>query len=253
MKKIIPIVILLLFTVHGFSKCSNGGMNFWPFKQRINQNSIFVIEGFAASQQIINDLGKAYKVYLIAPNQKIKLNVQELLVGQFNLTQAILKPEKAPSIGVEYELIIENLGKLESEVFRYNTKTRQKEKVTWTVTDNADTKAPIWASMPKYKDSNYELFGCGPAVFANFSFEATDDSEYLIKTTVKNVATGMETTYYVIPDDQFIAVGHDMCSGAFTLGGSDVFEVEFSLFDASGNQTKMIGKSIAFKRPVFRS
>lgn len=250
MKKIIPIIILLLTTVDGFSKCASSGLYFWPTKQTVSQNSIFVIDGYATSQKIITGLGTTYKVYLKSNNEKIKLNVQELLVGQFSLTQAILKPEEILSVGQEYELVIENLGALESQVYRYNDSTRQKEKVKWTVSNFSDTVSPIWTNNPKFKNSSYDMYGCGPAIFANFTYSAKDNSEYLIKTIVKNKSTGIETTYYLKPDDKVIAVGHDMCSGAFNLEGGDKFEVEFSLFDASGNLTKWTGERIEFKRPT---
>lgn len=250
MKKIIPILIVLLTTVNGFSKCASSGLYFWPTKQTISQNSIFVIDGYATSQKIISGLGTAYKVFLKSDKQKIKLNVQEMLVGQFSLTQAILKPETTLSIGQEYELVIENLGDLENQVYKYNDSTRQREKIKWTVTSNSDTALPIWKEKPIFKDGSYMEAGCGPIIFVNFAYSASDNSEYLIKTTLKNKSTGIETTYYLKAGDKIIDVGHGMCSGAFKFDGGDKFEVEFSLFDASGNLTKWTGERIEFKRPT---
>src|SRR5690606_27206257 len=121
----------------------------------VSQNSFFVIDGYASSQKIISGLGTTYKVYLKSDKEKIKLNVRELLVGQYSLTQAILKPEKILSVGQEYELIIENLGELESQVYKYNDATRQREKVKWTVSNFNDTVSPTWTKMPKFKNSTY--------------------------------------------------------------------------------------------------
>jgi hypothetical protein len=250
MKKIISILILLLTTVDGFSKCTSSGLYFWPTKPTISQNSIFVIEGYATSQKIIDGLGTTHKVFLKSDKQKIRLNVQEILVGQYFLTQAILKPETTLTIGQEYELIIESLGELENQVCKYNYTTSQKEKIKWTVTNFIDTIAPSWISKPKFKNSTYEMLGCGPEIFANFDYEANDSSDFLIKTILKNISTGKETTYYLTVNDKMISVGHDMCSGAFNFDGSDNFEVEFSLVDASGNLTKWIGDRIEFKRPT---
>lgn len=249
MKKIIPILILLLTTVEGFSKCA-GGLYFWPTKQTISQNSIFVINGDATGQKMISGLGTTYKVFLKSNKQRIKLNIQEILVGQYDLTQAILKPETVLSVGQEYELVIENLGDLENAVYKYNDSTRRREKIKWTVTSNSDTILPVWTQRPIFKNDSYMSAGCGPIVFANFAFSASDNSEYLIKTTLKNKSTGIETIYYLNPGDEIIAVGHGMCSGAFNFDGGDKFEVEFSLFDASGNLTKWTGERIDFKRPT---
>ncbi len=249
MKKALQILILLLTTVDGFSKCSSDGLYFWPAGQTINENSIFVIDGYATSQTIISGLGTSYKVYLKSAGQIVNLKVQETLVGQFNLTQAILRPENNLTVGVTYELVIESLTAYDNEAYRYNSSTRQIEKIKWTVTAGQDTVAPAWTTSPKFKNDSYQMYGCGPAVNAFFTFSATDNSEILIKTIVKNISTGLETTYYLKPDSNSITVGHGMCSGAFTFYNSDDFEVEFSLFDASGNITNWTGNRIKFKRP----
>jgi len=250
MKKIISVLILLLTTTVVFSKCASSGLYFWPSKQTISQNSIFVIDGYATSQKTISGLGTTYKVFLKSDKQKILLNVQEILVGQYSLTQAILKPETILTIGQEYELVIENLGDLANQVYKYNDSTSHREKIKWKVISNGDTSLPIWIEKPIFKNASYQEAGCGPIVFSNFVFSASDNSEYLIKTTLKNKSTGIETTYYLKADDNIIAVGHGMCSGAFNFDGGDKFEVEFSLFDASGNLTKWIGERIEFKRPT---
>lgn len=246
MKKIIPILILLLTTVDGFSDCAPSGLYFWPTKHTISQNSIFVIDGYGTSQEIISGLGTTYKVFLKSGKQKIKLNVQEILVGQYRLTQAILKPETTLSVGQEYELAIENLGDFETENYKYSDSTR----IKWTVTSNSDITSPAWTDKPTFKDGYYRKVGCGTNISANFTFSASDSSEYLIRTTLKNKTTGVETTYYLKAGDKVITVGHNKCSGAFDFDGGDKFEVEFSLFDASGNLTKWTGERIEFKRPT---
>lgn len=236
-------------TVDGYSKCASSGLYFWPSGQTINENSIFVIDGYATSQEVIAGLGTTYKVYLKSSGQVVNLKVQETLVGQFSLTQAILRPETKLTAGATYELIIEKLPKYQ-EVYRYNSSTNyKKEKVKWTVVNEQDTIAPSWTMTPKFKGGSYQMYGCGPAVNAFFSYSATDNSEILIKTVVKNLSNGVETTYYLEPDSNSIAVGHGMCSGAFTFDNSDDFEVEFSLMDASGNITKWTGDRHKFKRP----
>jgi len=250
MKNIIPILILLLSTVEGFSKCGPGRLYFWPSKPTVNPNSIFVIDGYGMSRKIVGELGTTYKVYLRSNKEKIKLNVQELLIGQFYQTQAVLKPETTLSAGKEYELVIENLDNLENQAYRFNDSTWKKEKIKWVVSNFNDTASPVWTSNPKFKNSRYDLYGCGPATFANFSFSATDNSEYLIKTTVKNKATAIETTYYLKPGNKEIAVGHGMCSGAFNFDDGDKFEVKFSLLDASGNLTTSTAEWIEFNRPT---
>jgi hypothetical protein len=250
MMRIYTLLFLLATGFEGLSKCHSKGLVFWPEKKTVSPNSVFVIEGYAQSQKIIKGLGTVYQVYLQSATEKIKLELQELLVGQDRLTQAILKPGRTLTVGKEYELIIENLAQPEKEIFRLNDSTRQKEKVKWLVSGFIDTIPPAWMSLPEFSNSSYQMWGCGPEAFAYFSFSAMERSEYLIKTTVKNQTTGHETTYYLKPDGQKIAVGHGMCSGAFSFYGGDKFEVEFALYDASGNLTKWHGRRLEFNAPA---
>ncbi|SHG33271.1 hypothetical protein SAMN05443549_103289 [Flavobacterium fluvii] len=251
MKKVILISVMLLTAVNAFSKCAYTGLSFWPAGQTVNKNSIFVIDGQQLSQKIVSELGTVYPVYLKSDQQKIKLTVQEILVGQYGLTQAILKPETTLSPGQEYELIIENLENSERLVCKYNP-AGEREKIKWTVVNRLDNAAPAWTDSPKFKNSSFTVAGCGPIIFANFSFSASDKSEFLIKTTVKNISTGKETSYYLKAEENLIAVGHGMCSGAFNFKDGENFEVEFSLFDASGNLSKSKGEKIKFKQPALK-
>jgi hypothetical protein len=245
MKKLILINLLLLATINTFSKCGAEGLSFWPNKNTISENSIFVIEGYATSQEIINKLGKSHKVYLKSGKEKIELKIQQVYSGQFNLTQAILKPSSQLSIDETYELIIENITQ---EVYRYS-ETNQKEKVTWKVVSKADNAAPKWLNKPVYKGGSYLPMGCGPSIFVKFNCVATDESEYLIETIVRNNATGAETTYCLNIDDNELKVGHGMCSGAFVLNGDEKYTIEFVLLDASGNTTKWAENPIEFVGP----
>ncbi|MBK8245446.1 MAG: hypothetical protein IPK88_18615 [Saprospiraceae bacterium] len=249
MKKIITSLIFLLVTVDGFSKCASFGIYFWPNKKTIHQNSILVMEGFGTSQKIVSGLGTTYIPYLKTGTQKIKLKVQEILVGQYELTQALLKPETNLSVGQEYELTIENLLDFENEVPIINNYTGENESIKWIVIAQQDISAPTWTNGPKFKNSTYEEYGCGPETFVNFTFSANSNSEFLIRTVVKNLSTGKETAYYLPNRDNVIEVGHDMCSGAFVFYDGNKFEVEFCLFNEYGNFTKWQGEKIEFLRP----
>jgi hypothetical protein len=84
-----------------------------------------------------------------------------------------------------------------------------------------------------------------------FSNPATDNSEIIIKTTVKNLKTRKETTYYIEPNQEVINVGHGMCSGAFAYVEDDEhYEIEFAYMDSSGNLTPWTGERIKFTKPT---
>src|SRR5690606_37222929 len=92
-------------------------------------------------------------------------------------------------------------------------------------------------------------YGWGRSIHVVFSNPAQANSELLIKTTVKNLKTGKQTTYYVKPDSQKIKVGHGMCAGAFDFDDGNNYEVEFSFIDSSGNITFWTGERIKFTKP----
>jgi hypothetical protein len=87
----------------------------------------------------------------------------------------------------------------------------------------------------------------------DFDFPIRDSSEVAIQTTVKNIKSGVETTYYIMPQNNQILVGHGMCSGAFTFDESNDYEVEFSFMDSSGNITSWVGDRIKFTKPIAKN
>ncbi|SMB98348.1 hypothetical protein SAMN00120144_1061 [Hymenobacter roseosalivarius DSM 11622] len=106
----LTLILLVALSVASIAqaKCYTSGFEFWPITKTIKQNSIFLIDGYADSQEIITGLGFTYKVYLRSGAQQIPLIVQQLLVGQVSLTQALLKPQRALDTGKQYELVIED-------------------------------------------------------------------------------------------------------------------------------------------------
>ncbi len=229
--------------------CSGGGFYVFPKGRNISPNSIFIIEGYANSQQTILGLGTLYQAYLVSGDTKIRLVVTEVCEGGYDLTQALLKPEALLQPGLNYTLVIDSVPRLT----RYNPGSKKYEAITYHVLQEKDTESPLVPSRPKEIRKSIEQFGCGPAVHVIFSNPATDESELLVKTTVLNLTTKAETIYYLQPEDGEILIGHDMCAGAFYLESGEEFEVEFSFMDASGNVTPWAGNRIRFTRPVEKS
>lgn len=220
---------------------------FWPSGNQIKENSIIVIDAYGRSQQIM--LKSNCQAYLVSGSQKVGLIPLKVCYGQFNLTQVILKPETTLTPGKKYELIIKGVGDIDHLLDRYNPNTNKYEKIIWEVITGIDTENPSWKSLPVYKDETWIEYGCGPAVSANFSFAAKDESEYLVKATVKSNKTNTESTYYLHTFENIIQIGHGMCSGEFYLENGTTFEVAFGLMDASGNEIGWEGSPLKFKCP----
>ena len=250
MKQLFILIGLFFCTATAYADCAGTGLWIFPSGQTIKQNSIFILDGYAESQNIILGLNKKYNIYLKSGNKKIKLLVTEICVGQFYLTQSVLKPERQLEAGLEYTMYIDNLPEYESFT-KYNKITHAYEPVTYKVVAESDNEKPQLTTSPKELKKTLVHYGCGPSIHVVFSNPATDNSEIIVKTTVKDIKTGKETTYYIKPDGDKIKVGHGMCSGAFDFDdNSNNFEVEFSFMDASGNFSSWKGERINFTKPT---
>jgi hypothetical protein len=249
MKQILTIIIGLFCSVTLYADCAGTGLSIFPSGQIIKQNSIFILDGYAESQNVILGLNKKHSIYLKSGNKKIKLLVTEICFGQFYLTQAVLKPETELEAGLEYTMYIDSLPKYE-RFNKYNKSTQKYEPVTYKVVAEKDIEKPNLATKPKELKKTLVYYGCGPSIHVVFSNPAIDNSDIIVKTTVKDLKTGKETTYYIEPEGDKIKVGHDMCSGAFDFeDNSNNYEVEFSFMDASGNLTAWTGERIKFTKP----
>lgn len=252
MKQLQTLLIGFFWTATVYADCAGTGLWIFPSGQTIKQNSIFILDGYAESQHVILGLNKKHNIYLKSGNTKIKLLVTEICVGQFYLTQAVLKPETELEAGLEYTMYIDSLPEYES-FNKYNKTTQKYEPVTFKVVAEKDNEKPQIATKPKELNKTLVHYGCGPSIHVVFSNPAIDSSDVIVKTTVRNLKTREETTFYIEPDSNNINVGHGMCSGAFVFDDSMHYEVEFSFMDASGNLTAWTGERLKFTKPTERT
>jgi hypothetical protein len=241
MKKTVFLFIFLVNFISVKADCSSSGISVWPKQQNIASNSIFAIQGYAQSQELIRQLNKKNKIYLKCNSEIILLKVLKILEGQYSLTQAILKPEKKLIIGKTYELKIDNLGMFDKDDL---------EITKWTVNSENDIEKPEWNCEPTYIGLGYERYGCGPAKFVNFCGKYNDNSPTLIYAKVLDKKTKISSDYFIQSENQKISLGHGMCSGAFAFDDDTNYEVQFGLMDASGNENLKLTEPIVFSNPT---
>lgn len=248
MKSFLSFFLILSFIQFAFADCAGNGLWVFPKSKNILQNTRFVLNAYANSQFIISELNKQHPVYLKSSNQIIKLNVLEICEGQFYLTQAVLVPESNLTAGVEYTFCIEGIGDYES-LTRYNPENKKYEPLTYLVSEGVDTQSPVLNSKPKELKKEYIHYGCGPSVHVIFNNPAIDSSEMIIQTTVTNLETHEVIKYYLEPQENELAVGHGMCSGAFQFKEWTKYEIGFVYMDCAGNQTPWTGPNLVFTKP----
>lgn len=230
MRNLLFVFAALLSSFVVSAKCASNGLTVFPHGNTIAPQGIIMIEGYARSQDVINGLGKQHAVYLKSKSHTVKLLVQEVLVGEMQLTQAILKPATSLRKGETYQLHIGNLPADESLVLHNEDGTTSP--ISWKVAD-APPK-PMLTSAPKYVDQSYIEYGCGPSVYMNFMVPVHNATPFLVKATVKT-ENGTEHSYYIQPEaDGRAQLGHGMCSGAFVFMPGIKYTASFALLAAGG-------------------
>lgn len=244
MKQLLALFTLFLATTNLFADCHNSGIYVWPTGETIKQNSVFVVIGYASSQEIIRQINQKNQAYLVSGKEKIKLIAKDFYAGEFRLTQVVLQPEKPLTEGTTVQLVIEESSK--EKIHKIN---HYDKKPIWKVTKDIDTESPVWVDKPIEKNKSIQYFGCGPASYVNFSAKTKDDSEVLIKVSVTAKDSKQTTTYLLMIEKEILSIGHGMCSGAFRLINDAEYQVSFDLMDSSGNETKWPDSKISFKAP----
>lgn len=250
MKRLLLFTATLSFAFSAMADCADVALSVFPTGGKIMKNSVFLIEGYADSRSVIEGLNSKYPIYLESGDKKVRLVVKETHYGQFWVEQALLVPETELEAGLTYTLVIDNLPVYE-QLGDYDYQLEKNLPHTYTILDAKDTEMPVVSAAPKETGKSYATFGCGPAMYVNFDVPATDASPILVRTTVKNLLSGEQTTYYLPATDNAISIGHNMCYGAFTFkqDGGDNYEAEFSFMDISGNLRPWEGPRIPFTRP----
>lgn len=241
MKRIILLLIILTINFSAKAMCGWAGISVWPTQQNISINSIFIIEGFSQSQELIRQLNKKNKIYLKCNSEIIPIKVLKILEGQYSVTQAILKPVKELTNGKTYELQIDSLGVFDKDEYKV---------VKWTVNSLSDNERPIWNCEPTFKGQSFTSYGCGPAKYVNFCGSFKDNSPTVIYAKVFDKKNKTSSDYFITSEHNKISLGHGMCSGEFSFDKETNYEVQFGLMDASGNENLELTESINFTSPT---
>ncbi|MGJ8591814.1 MAG: hypothetical protein ACSHXF_04665 [Aquaticitalea sp.] len=239
MKKIIFLLLLTCGIKTALADCSSRGIRFFPSQKEISLNSMFIIQGYAMSQKTIESF-KTRTVYLENENgELIELNLQEILKGQMELTQAIfcLTTELQPN-STYYLKYSEQTERETIEMRQWNSDKKENEKVYWKTTDKksiANLNSNLTLEFDKTEVIHY---GCGPDANAIFSIKNKPNSEIWYKTEVVNLKTDNKRTFYIKEWNEQLHVGQDMCSGAFTFENKGKYKVRFTPMNIDGKSLK---------------
>ncbi|MCO4292173.1 hypothetical protein NF867_04775 [Solitalea sp. MAHUQ-68] len=237
MKKCLLLITLFISSLNVFADCAKNELTFWPKQHSVNANSLFLITAIGNKTEVLDGLNNLYVIYLQSGKEKVKLIVKETYTGDLAMKQSLLALEHDLTPGKTYELKIDFNPKIKPAAFKNTTLDKKAITAKWSVRSLPDTIAPVWIAKPKLLErSSFEAEqSASSTVRLNTTIE--ESSEYLIKTSLVNTKTGKATTFYLLPVNHQIRIGHNECYGEFVFGEMDDCEVTFALVDESGNIT----------------
>jgi hypothetical protein len=236
MKRVITIITLLFFIQQSKAECIMGGITYFPEQQCISQNSIFIFEGYAFDQDVINSFNENRQAYLETDDgDKVVLKIEDIFIGQMGLTQAMFRPEEKLKLDKKYYLKFTNLT--DDEKFDYLTKfnqtTGKREPIYWEVTDDQTVELNSELNL-NFDQTEVEYYGCGPSAFALFQTQHSLGMEIWYRTEVYDKSAKTSTTYIIKDWDEKLRVGHDMCAGGFTFTKKGNYKVRFTPMNIDG-------------------
>lgn len=253
MKKLLLSFSLVFLTVTQIlADCMSEGIWAYSSQHEIKQNSLIMVVGYAQSQKIVSALGKKYAIYLETAGHRVALKALEMYQSTYELTQVLFKPSEKLQVGKTYALSIRNTPEHLHKggiLTRWNSKTSKRESVRWKVSKGQDTSTPGWITQPRFAKTTFDMFGCGPEMYAIFDTQIKNASKVWIKTQVMDITTQKSYTYYLRSKGGKIKIGHGMCSGEFSFMKKHQYKVRFSLQSISGKTRGPWTQWISFKNP----
>ncbi len=230
------IVLFLLFSLvskSAIADCAPFGMYFFPQTKEISLNSMFIIQGYAMSQETVRSL-EHRTVYLESSSGEIvELVLQDLLIGQMELTQAIYRVSKELQPNTTYYLRYSDQSVRESR-YMHLRRNKQNVPVSWTTT-NRKYEAKLHTDLNlSFDDTSVTFYGCGPEANALFDIKNTSNKEVWYKTELWDLASNTKRIFYLKSGKGQLFVGHGMCSGAFTFSKTGNYKVRFTPMNTDG-------------------
>jgi len=231
-------LILLFFIQQSKAECIMGGITYFPEQQSISQNSIFIFEGYAFDQEVINSFKDNRQAYLQSEDgDKVNLKIYDILIGQMGLTQGIFKPMEKLKLNKKYFLKFTNLTDDENfcNLTRFNPITEKHEPVFWKITGSQTLELNSKLNL-KFEQTEVEYYGCGTSAYAVFQPEDSLEMEIWYKTEVYDIETKSSTTYIIKEWEGKVMVGHGMCSGGFAFTKEGNYKVRFTPMNIDGKE-----------------
>lgn len=191
-------------------------------------NGRVVFDGRAQAAELAASM-KDRAPKLVSGDERVPLDVAEILAGDFTATQAVLVPKRALTAGRTYALAWTGREADHASAKAANGTLR------WTAVGTPDTIAPVWSASPASSGGDRHELGCGPVANAKIVVLATDDrTAPLFRVDVTSAGRGA-VSFFTEAQEGAVLVGHGMCSGPVRLVTGTAYDVRVTAVDLAGN------------------
>ena len=245
---VIMMVALALLCGESSAKCAARSIHVWPQSGRVPINAIFVVEGYMRDQVLVENVASC-ELMLVSASDRLCLIPDRTYIGEFHVSQVILRPERTLTFGATYALSISEDSPRASEWTSSRYFYEARESLKWTADLPKDELAPEWLGDPEVINAEIVEYGCGPAIGADIQVRAKDESPTMALATIIGRETKSARSYLMPVDEDVAFVGHGMCSGGFDLAPGAEYRATVTIIDVAGNIAESPPKEVKFTIP----
>jgi len=240
MKKLIPIVILVLSIQEIFACCIGGEISIAPRGNEMSQNPILLIDFMERDYKIYNKLKEATFYMIDDQGNKFDLEILDSNKGIRILAQIILKPKEKLRKGSKVSLIIDEMQAQGENQKRFIQMIQSKK---WVVKFEEDRVAPEFNKELTYEYvNNLNTSAPGHGVLVKVDFWDNNEYKYEINSRIENPivieAISDEGNRYLFTTNRdSFWIYHGMCGATFKLKRGTEYSFKIRLIDLSGNKS----------------
>jgi hypothetical protein len=233
------LALSVLVPLAAWADCASWSWKVFPQPgSTVPTNARFVVQAYGDAQPIVASIATRHPRLVTQDGAQLPLEVLEVNVGELLLTQAVLRPKGALTVGTRYTL------RFDQPEGPARFSLPRDESASW-FAGPADFDAPVWVTRPEAQPGKIVRYGCGPLVEARVAVALADGEPVLFRAHVSRPDGGVRE-FLLAPDKGEVAIGHGMCSGAFRLDGG-AWSLELTAVDFAGNATPAPGSPLRFK------
>jgi hypothetical protein len=225
--------------------CPSEGVQVYPSPGAVlPTNSRFFLEGHGASREPVAAL-VGRKLRLQADDDEVEVRVQRGWTSKLGLATVILRPSRPLKPDRRYTLRLDDL--LPAVRLLNGRGSNMPE---WRTGKGPDLKRPRWVKHPATSEGVSRRTPDGTERFVKLRMSLDEQSPAYLVVTLTRRRSDVSSQHYFVPIHDGVArLGHEACSGAFSLEEGKSYQARLEVVDAAGNLAPAI-PPLQFEAPV---